>query len=227
MTLLNDLNNQKEETRKNRKEALEALVKRYGGVRALAIKLSRPPEQIYALLAGRRNIGDTLARSIETKLTLDEGFLDVPIDMFPSYQERRKALCKFTQLPVLSCVQAGLPTDHGDVSYDEMIEVPGELPNGCYALRVTGDSMAPLITEGDVVVINPSRRPKLGDCIVARSALENLSEATIKMYYPVGFDETGREVFEARPFNGAYPTMHSTLQKLEIVGTVCKLIKDL
>ena len=122
-------------------------------------------------------------------------------------------------------------TDHNvwyiAITYDEYIDVPGTLPDGCYALKVVGDSMSPLMDEGDIVVVDPNRWPKPGDCIVARSELENLSEATVKRYFPVGFDETGREVFEARPFNDVYPVMHSSLQKLSIVGTVCKLIKDM
>ena len=111
--------------------------------------------------------------------------------------------------------------------YNEYIEVFGDLPDGCYGLKVKGDSMTPLIDDGDIVVVDPNRWPKPGDYIVARSELENLAEATVKRYYPVGFDESGIEIFEARPLNTMYATMHSVEQKLVIVGTVCKLMKDL
>ena len=87
--------------------------------------------------------------------------------------------------------------------------------------------MSPLIDDGDIVIVDPNRWPKPGDYIVARSELENLSEATVKRYHPVGFDDTGREVFEARPLNPLFPIMHSVQQRLCIVGTVCKLLKDL
>ena len=87
--------------------------------------------------------------------------------------------------------------------------------------------MSPLIDDGDVVVVDPARWPKPGDCIVARSELENLSEVTVKRYYPIGFDNEGRETYEARPFNEVYPIMNSVDQRLVIIGTVCKLIKDM
>ena len=231
MALLEELQGKREELRKNRKTALTELVRKYGGVRALAVAISRPPEQLYTILSDRRNIGDKLARSIEEKLGLENGALDTPAQDLPEAIdpaiEEKKETIKISRVPLLSCVQAGQPTDFGDIEFDEYVEVIGDLPDGCYGLKVSGDSMLPLIDHGDVVIVDPNRWPRPGDCVVARSELENLSEATIKRYYPIGFDETGREIFEARPFNPEYPVMHSVHQKLEVIGTVCKLIKDL
>lgn len=232
MALLEELQGKREELRKIRKTALTELVRKYGGVRALAVAISRPPEQLYTILSDRRNIGDKLARSIEERLGLEKGVLDEPLQYQPMEaeakpNEEKKEAVKISRVPLLSCVQAGQPTDFGDIEFDEYVEVIGELPDGCYGLKVSGDSMLPLIDHGDVVIVDPNRWPRPGDCVVARSELENLSEATIKRYYPIGFDETGREIFEARPFNPEYPVMHSVHQKLEVIGTVCKLIKDM
>lgn len=219
----------KDEQTRTRRKNLQALVARYGGQKALAIALSRTPSQISQLVRDNspKGIGDDLTRAIEKDLGLEPGYLDKPFSNFANTESLVKAEFKTTRVPLLSVVQAGSPTDHGDLCYDEYIEVPGSLPKGCYALKVSGDSMSPLIDDGDMVVVDPDRWPKPGDCIVARSELENLSEATVKRYYPVGFDASGREIFEARPFNEMYPVMHSVDQKLEIVGTVCKLIKDM
>ena len=226
------LTKQYREDRDNtRRENLKLLVARYGSARALAIAVSKAPQQIGQLLRGESPIGDRITADIEKKLNLAEGTLDkkpddvVPIAVAPEPQQSPKL--NFTRVPLVSSVQAGLPRDCGDLCFDEFVDVPGELPDGCYALKVSGDSMSPLMDEGDVVVVDPDRWPKPGDCIVARSELENLSSATVKRYYPIGFDETGREVFEARPFNSEYPVMHSVDQKLSVVGTVCKLIKDM
>lgn len=234
MALLEELQGKREELRKTRKAVLTELVRKYGGVRALAVAISRPPEQLYTILSDRRNVGDKLARSIEEKLGLENGALDVhPQGNLDNDSpetariEEKKETVKISRVPLLSCVQAGQPTDFGDIEFDEYVEVIGDLPDGCYGLKVSGDSMLPLIDHGDVVIVDPNRWPRPGDCVVARSELENLSEATIKRYYPIGFDETGREIFEARPFNPEYPVMHSVHQKLFVVGTVCKLIKDM
>lgn len=219
-----------------RRRNLARLAERYGSKRALAIAIAMTPQQFGEVLNGRAGFGDKVAERIETNLKVEPGFLDLPsIDsklkdapvVLPPAQPRKSPVKKFARVPLLSSVQAGLPTDSGDLCFDEYVEVPGTLPKDCYALRVTGDSMSPLMDEGDVVIVDPNRWPKPGDCIVARSDLENLAEATVKRYYPVGFDSEGREVFEARPFNDMYPVMHSAHQKLEVIGTVCKLIKDM
>lgn len=212
---------------KVRRENLQKLVAKYGSQKALAIAVSRGPAQISNLLRGIIPFGDALKDHLEESLGLERGYLDKEIRNDYNARSLSPEEKKTTKIPLLSSVQAGCPTDHGDLCYDEYIEVPGGLPKGCYALKVSGDSMSPLIDDGDMVVVDPNRWPKPGDCIVARSGLENLSEATVKRYYPVGFDASGREIFEARPFNEMYPVMHSVDQKLEIVGTVCKLIKDM
>ena len=227
------LKKQRSERDKIRLANLQTLIARYGSTRAFAIAISRSPAQIGNMSHGIRPFGDTIKDHIEKTLELEPGYLDKnpelnrPQMLVKEPSDYLSVEKKFKKVPLLSSVQAGSPTDHGDITYDEYIDVPGTLPDGCYALKVVGDSMSPLMDEGDVVVVDPSRWPKPGDCIVARSELENLNDATVKRYFPVGFDETGREVFEARPFNSEYPVMHSVDQKLSVVGTVCKLIKDM
>ena len=222
---------QTDEVTRTRRKNLQFLVTKFGSQKALAIALSRTPSQIGQLVRDNspKGIGDDLSRSIESTLGLEHGFLDKKVDREPIVNVRplSKKESKIKRIPLLSTVQAGMPTDHGDLCFDEYIEVFGDLPSGCYGLKVTGDSMTPLIDDGDVVVVDPNRWPSPGDYIVARSELSNLSEATVKRYYPVGYDDDGREIFEARPLNNLYPPMHSVLQKLVIIGTVCKLLKDL
>lgn len=227
MTDKNGLPEPKEVVYERRRRNLSLLVERYGSRRALALAIAMTPQQIGDILNGKAGFGDKVAERIETNLKVEQGFLDKHSITTTPPPVQSIGKMKLSRVPVLSFVQAGMPTDHGDLCFDEYVEVPGELPNGSYALRVSGDSMSPLIDEGDIVIVDPNRWPKVGDCIVARSDLENLSEATVKRYFPVGFDETGREVFEARPFNDMYPVMRSVEQKLTVIGTVCKLIKDM
>ena len=219
------LKEEREKRDKIRIQNLQELVSRYGSVKALAVAVSRSPAQIGNMLRGVKPFGDSIKEHIEKTLDLEPGHLDRRAKTLES--RSISPTIKMTRVPLLSTVQAGMPTDQGDICFDEYIEVPGELSHGCYALRVNGDSMSPLIDDGDVVIVDPSRWPKPGDCIVARSELENLSEVTVKRYYPIGFDEEGRETYEARPFNEVYPIMNSVDQRLVIIGTVCKLIKDM
>lgn len=226
MDLYNELQEKRDEVQLNRKKVLAELVKRYGSVRATAMAISCTTAQLYALLNGRRNMGDKLARSFEEKLNLEPGTFDSKLKLSESIEPERK-MAKVTKIPLLSTVQAGKPTDPGDLISDEYVEVLGDLPDGCFGLCVNGDSMKPLIDDGDIVVVDPSRYPRHGDYFVARSELENFAEATVKKYQITGFDDTGREVFDALPLNNEYPTMNSVKHRLTVIGTVCKLIKDM
>lgn len=132
---------------------------------------------------------------------------------------------KKKQIPLISFVQAGSLTDVGDLIPDEYIEAFGDHPDGCFALKVSGDSMTPVFDDGDYVVIDPARCPKIGSYVVARSDMTGMAEATLKQYFEVDFDEEGRKIFELRPLNPMYPPMHSVKHKLHVIGVVAELIK--
>ena len=129
------------------------------------------------------------------------------------------------QIPLISFIQAGTLTDISDLIPDEYIEAFGDHPDGCFALKVSGNSMTPVFDDGDVVIVDPSRSPKIGNYIIARSDLPGIDEATLKQYFEVDFDEEGRTIFELRPLNPMFPSVHSARHKLHIVGVVAELIK--
>ena len=81
-------------------------------------------------------------------------------------------------IPVLGCVQAGLPNEAVEdvLDYEEItpeLASTGEF----FALRVRGDSMEPRMVEGDVVIVRKQDDAVSGDVVVA---LVNGDEATIK-----------------------------------------------
>ena len=127
--------------------------------------------------------------------------------------DSEKLARKKKQIPLISFVQAGSLTDVGGLIPDEYIEAFGDHPDGCFALKVSGDSMTPVFDDGDYVVIDPARCPKIGSYVVARSDMTGMSEATLKQYFEVDFDEEGRKIFELRPLNPMYPPMHSVKHK--------------
>lgn len=132
---------------------------------------------------------------------------------------------KRKQIPLISYVHAGALTDSGDIIPDEYIEAFGDHPDGCFALRVVGESMTPVFDDGDYVIVDPGRAPKVGSYVVARSELSGLPEATLKQYFELSFDDQGRKIFELRPLNTGYPSMHSVKNKLHVIGVVTELIK--
>ncbi len=73
-----------------------------------------------------------------------------------------------------------------------------EYPKGCYAIEVSGDSMEPVLRDGDVVVIDPSRTPEHGDIVVCLIDGEN---------YIKQFQVNGRHTLKS--LNPKYSTIDS------------------
>ena len=125
------------------------------------------------------------------------------------------------QIPIISYVQAGCWTESCDCrAMDGSIETINtdlDLGSMAFALSVRGDSMAPEILEGDVVVIDPDVDPLPGDYVVAKNGSH---EATLKQYRPRGTNDQGQEYFELVPLNPVYPTMRSDHHHVTIIGTM-------
>jgi len=120
-------------------------------------------------------------------------------------------------IPLLGTIAAGLPVEAAVVP--EEIEVPSGLAagRGCYALRVSGDSMVDEgIFDGDYVVIEEKPVPDNGETVVA---LVGGGEATLKKFYRerVG----GRERIRLQPANpGMRPIIIEEGERIEIQGRV-------
>lgn len=204
---------------KIRLENFEKVREQYGTAAELARALERSPQQINDMLAGKKSFGPRIARYIEEKLNLGKGFLDEPHELTGTKISRSK------KIPVLSFVQAGLPTDSGDNSYDEWIDVGDDVPDNAYALTIKGSSMKPVFHEGETVIVNPDLSPRPGDYVVARIDNGCMNEATMKQYAVTGFDKYGRETFELRPLNPLYPTLSSQELQLQLCGVVVECRK--
>ena len=125
------------------------------------------------------------------------------------------------QIPIISYVQAGCWTESCDCrAMDgsiETITTDLDLGSMAFALEVRGDSMAPEILEGDVVVIDPGVDPLPGDIVAAKNGSH---EATLKQYRPRGTNDQGQEYFELVPLNPVYPTMRSDHHHVTIIGVM-------
>jgi phage repressor protein C with HTH and peptisase S24 domain len=66
-------------------------------------------------------------------------------------------------------IAAGVGRELCDVECDATIPLPADLPRGRYvALKVSGDSMEPLMHSGDMVLVKLGARPAPGTVVVAR-----------------------------------------------------------
>lgn len=125
---------------------------------------------------------------------------------------------KMYGLKVLGTVQAGFPTtaeedaEAGTVSLDRWLI---EHPEASYLLTVSGDSMIEAgIMQGDMVIVDRTRRPRTGDIVVA----EVDHDWTMKYYIKRG------ERIILRPANRNYPDIHPQ-HDLRIAGVVSSVIR--
>lgn len=85
-----------------------------------------------------------------------------------------------SQIPILGKIAAGAPLDVMDRAND-FLELDTYFPDGCYALKVKGESMIDaLISDGDLVLIEPREAARNGEIVVA---LVNDEAATLKRYF--------------------------------------------
>lgn len=106
-------------------------------------------------------------------------------------------------IPIYDSISAGGFT-LADGQAKEHIAVDASISSKCFALRIKGDSMSPLFSEGDIVVVDPDLSPRNGDCVIAT---QNDHAATLKEYRLRGIDPQGNQVFDLIPLNPVYPTI--------------------
>lgn len=200
-----------------RRQNLKNLIEKFSKTnKEFSAKVGKTPQQISQILSGARNMGEKIARDIEAKAELEKGYLDIDHNV-----DELKPAIKTKRIPVLSWVQAGNPHDTGDCDYSETMVVEEYIPDGCFGLRVRGDSMVPEFHEGDPIIVNPNICTKPGDFVIARvCSVAGTCETTLKQYALVGVDEYGREVFELRPLNSLYAPLRSDKLQIEILGVV-------
>ncbi|MBT6843255.1 MAG: repressor LexA [Candidatus Melainabacteria bacterium] len=123
-----------------------------------------------------------------------------------------------SQIPILGKIAAGVPLDVMEKAND-FLELDTYFSEGCYALRVKGQSMIDaLISDGDLVLIEPRDTAHNGEIVVA---LINDEAATLKRYYK----EDGR--IRLQPEN---PTMEPiyidpNLDDIKIQGIVKGVVR--
>lgn len=200
-----------------RRENLKKLIEKFSKTnKEFSEKAGKTPQQISQILSGARNMGEKIARDIEQKIGIETGYLDIDHNV-----DSLGTAVKTKRIPLLSWVRAGDPHDTGDNDYSETMIVGEYIPDGCFGLRVKGDSMIPEFKEGDPIIINPNLCKKPGDFVIARvCSVSGDCETTLKQYAVVGIDEYGREIFELRPLNTMYAPLRSDKLQIEIIGVV-------
>lgn len=204
--------------KETRRQHLLAAIDEHGSIETLAKVTGKNPKHLSQIKNRRRNAGDRFAREVEQALSLPRGAWDQPIGQAsepgPGYDTGniRPVQDDVRRVPVVNYIQAGDPELVVDayamgggmdfIGIDE--ELAAMLGPNAFALVVTGDSMAPEIRAGDIVIVDPAIPHSPGDIVVAK--VNGDTEATLKKYRARGHDDCG-EVFELVPINDDYATI--------------------
>lgn len=127
-----------------------------------------------------------------------------------------------TEIPVLGLVKAGYDylANENIIGYVFLDFKPSD-PENYYALQVTGDSMEPLCSEGDIVIVHKQDNFDSGNtCIV----LVNGDEATVKKVVKM---DDGIDLIAMNPY---YPVRHFTKNEIneipvKVIGRVIEARK--
>ena len=123
------------------------------------------------------------------------------------------------EVPILAEVPAGRPLASTDqeaptgIGMEGYVLVPDPKDENAFALKVRGDSMAPVLMPGDIIVVSPRRKEDLRYPIaVVKLRGEDVAVKYLKLRPPLAVLESA---------NAAYPPVEVPLAEIEIVGRVC------
>ena len=168
--------------RQRRKMQLVSLIEEHGGASQVARESGTPKSHLSAMVAGRRGVGDELAKKLEGIYAKPEGWFDavnladgrqytaqsaalIPIDLEnnPDYPSIRRARFKLSAGASGFAVEYeqgdGAPMVFGKAWYAKR----GLTPDKLFAVQVANGSMEPGLHHGDTVVVNTeATEPKDG-----------------------------------------------------------------
>jgi phage repressor protein C with HTH and peptisase S24 domain len=104
--------------------------------------------------------------------------------------------------PLIGLAQAGVGGFFDDAGFAtgagwEEIDVLADTDEHSYALEISGDSMAPLYRDGDIVIVSPSAPVRRGDRVVVKTTAGEILAKELKR-------QTAKTI-ELKSFNPAFP----------------------
>jgi SOS-response transcriptional repressor LexA len=125
---------------------------------------------------------------------------------------------RLVDLPLISAVPAGRTTPMFHPDYvDDYVTTDDVKDPGAFALKVKGNSMAPRIEDGDVVIVSPQQEAHSGDiCVVRVDGEDTLKKVKFEGNY-----------IHLIPLNPEFDPMTVKRKDVNFVWKVVKLVKEL
>ena len=190
---------------------------------SLAKKLGVTDTYISQIEAGKRIPSAETMVELARELGLSDALLieyGVPKplrEMVFRAKQKIAALGGTLTLPVFGDVVAGPPSETTEKRIEEYVVLPHVFSLTRYVLKVRGDSMAPTIQPGDLVLVETALKPVQNDIIACRIN----GEATLKRYV-----KRGTMIFlkaDNPQFADIIPV--SSLDDFRVEGVVLKLLE--
>ena len=140
-----------------------------------------------------------------------------PENVYPLPGSLRRGV-NLVDLPLISSVPAGKVATIFHPDYvDNYVTVDDIKDPGAFALRVKGNSMAPRIEDGDVVIVSPQQEARNGDvCVVRVDGEDTLKKVKFEGNY-----------VHLIPLNPEFEPATVKRKDVNFVWKVVKLIKEL
>ena len=140
-----------------------------------------------------------------------------PENVYPLPMANRKRT-RLVELPLISAVPAGKVATMFHPDYvDNYVTVDDVKDPQAFALKVKGNSMAPRIEDGDIVVVSPQQEVRNGDvCVVRVDGEDTLKKVKFEGNY-----------LHLIPFNPEFEPVTVKRKDVNFVWKVVKLIKEL
>ncbi len=145
-------------------------------------------------------------------------YLNTSIEYLMGWEEEQKP--HGVKIPVLGTVPAGIPISAVEDILDyEEIPKSWENQGAFFGLKIKGDSMRPILTDGDIVIVRKQSTADNGDTVIA---MVNGDDATCKRY------ERSNNGIMLIPNNSSYTPTFYTNEEIEslpvtIIGKVVEL----
>ena len=145
-------------------------------------------------------------------------YLNTSIEYLMGWEEEQKP--QGVKIPVLGTVPAGIPISAVEDILDyEEIPKSWENQGVFFGLKIKGDSMLPILTDGDIVIVRKQSTADNGDTVIA---MVNGDDATCKRY------ERSNNGIMLIPNNSSYtPTFYTNEEiaslPVTIIGKVVEL----
>ena len=145
-------------------------------------------------------------------------YLNTSIEYLMGWEEEQKP--QGVKIPVLGTVPAGIPISAVEDILDyEEIPKSWENQGEFFGLKIKGDSMLPILTDGDIVIVRKQSTADNGDTVIA---MVNGDDATCKRY------ERSNNGIMLIPNNSEYSPMYFSNEEVitkpvVLVGRVVEL----